>query len=141
MMKGDTMEIQPFVIDVPQPLLDDLQERLARTRWPDEVEDAGWDYGTNLTYLQALVAYWRTHFDWRAQERAMNTLPHFRAEVDGVGIHFIHAQGRGPAPLPLLITHGWPIREPMGAIPQTPLTWSSPPCPASGSRIGPRGAG
>src|SRR5262245_30320304 len=73
------MESQPFVVDVPQPILDDLQERLARTRGPDEVEDAGWDYGTNLAYVQALVAYWRTRFDWREQERA--ALPHFRAAV------------------------------------------------------------
>jgi pimeloyl-ACP methyl ester carboxylesterase len=102
------MEIQPFVIDVPQTILDDLQERLARTRWPDEVEDAGWNYGTNLAYLQTLAEYWRTRFDWRRQERAMHRLPHCRAEVDGIGIHFIHARGHGPAPLPLLITHGWP---------------------------------
>src|SRR5262245_58218392 len=100
------MESQPFVVDVPQPILDDLQERLARTRWPDEVEDAGWDYGTNLAYVQALVAYWRTRFDWREQERA--ALPHFRAEVDGVGVRFIHARCYGLAPLLLLITHGWP---------------------------------
>jgi hypothetical protein len=78
--KGDKMEIQPFVVDVPQTILDDLQERLARTRWPDEVEDAGWDYGTNLAYVQALVEYWRARFDWRGRERAMNALPDFRAE-------------------------------------------------------------
>ena len=102
------MPPRPFVVDVPAAVLDDLRERLARTRWPDEVEGAGWDYGTNLAYLQDLTAYWRTGFDWRAQERAMNALPHFRVEVDGLGIHFIHARGRGPAPLPLLVTHGWP---------------------------------
>jgi pimeloyl-ACP methyl ester carboxylesterase len=106
--KGDKMESQPFVIDVPQPMLDDLQERLARTCWPDEVEDAGWDYGTNLAYVQALVAYWHTHFDGGSRKHAINMLPHFRAHVDGLGIHCIHARGHGPAPLPLLITHGWP---------------------------------
>jgi pimeloyl-ACP methyl ester carboxylesterase len=102
------MEIRPFVVDVAQATLDDLRERLARTRWPDEVEDAGWDYGANLAYMREFVEHWRTSFDWRTQERAMNALPHFRAEVDGIGIHFIHARGHGPAPLPLLITHGWP---------------------------------
>jgi pimeloyl-ACP methyl ester carboxylesterase len=102
------MEARPFVIDVPQATLDDLRERLRRTRWPDEVEGAGWDYGTSLPYLRDVVEYWRTRFDWRREERAMNALPHFRASVDGVGIHFIHARGRGPAPMPLLVTHGWP---------------------------------
>jgi pimeloyl-ACP methyl ester carboxylesterase len=102
------MEARPFVIDVPQATLDDLRERLQRTRWPDEVEDAGWDYGTSLAYLQDVVEYWRTRFDWRREERAMNALPHFRASVDRVGLHFIHARGRGPAPMPLLVTHGWP---------------------------------
>jgi Epoxide hydrolase N terminus len=102
------MQIRSFVVDVAQATLDDLRERLARTGWPDEVEDAGWDYGTNLGYMRDLVECWRTSFDWRAQERAMNALPHFRAEIDGLGIHLIHARGRGPAPMPLLITHGWP---------------------------------
>jgi pimeloyl-ACP methyl ester carboxylesterase len=95
-------------VDVPQATFDDLRDRLARTRWPDEVEDAGWDYGASLAYMRELVDYWRTAFDWRAQERAMNALPHFRANVDGCGIHLVHMRGRGPAPMPLLITHGWP---------------------------------
>ena len=102
------MDIRPFTVNIPQPALDDLRSRLARTRWPDEVDGAGWDYGANLAYMRELVKYWETGFDWRREERAMNALPHFRAEVDGVGIHFIHARGRGPAPMPLLVTHGWP---------------------------------
>jgi pimeloyl-ACP methyl ester carboxylesterase len=102
------MDYTPFVVDVAQATLDDLRERLARTRWPDEVADAGWEYGASLGYMRELVDYWRTGFDWRAAERAMNAAPHFRARVDGVGIHLIHQRGRGPAPLPLLITHGWP---------------------------------
>jgi pimeloyl-ACP methyl ester carboxylesterase len=102
------METRPYLVDVEQAVLDALRERLARTRWPDEVEDAGWEYGANLAYMRELVEYWRTSFDWRAQERAMNALPHFLARVEGVGIHLIHARGRGPAPMPLLITHGWP---------------------------------
>ena len=102
------MQLRPFVVDAPQAALDDLRERLGRTRWPDEVADAGWDYGASLAYMRDLVEYWRTGFDWRAQERAMNALPHFMADVDGFGVHLIHARGRGPAPMPLLITHGWP---------------------------------
>ncbi len=102
------MPLAPFVVAVPAATLDDLRERLGHTRWPDEVEGAGWDYGANLAYMRELAAYWRTAFDWPAAERAMNAWPHFRALVDGVGIHLIHARGRGPAPMPLLITHGWP---------------------------------
>ena len=98
----------PLSSTSPQATLDDLAARLARTRWPDEVEGAGWDYGTNLAYLQAVVEYWRTRFDWRGQERAMNAFPHFRASVNGLGVHFIHARGQGHRPLPLLVTHGWP---------------------------------
>jgi pimeloyl-ACP methyl ester carboxylesterase len=98
----------PFTIDVPDDTLADLKRRLAHTRWPDEVSGAGWDYGTNLAYLRELCAYWREGFDWRAQERALNQLPQFRATVDGLGIHLVHVRGRGPDPFPLLITHGWP---------------------------------
>ncbi len=102
------MVIQPFTIDIPQAVLDDLSDRLARTRWPDEVDGASWDYGSDRTYMRALVDHWRTRFDWRAQETALNGFAQFRADVDGVGLHFIHERGRGPAPLPLLLTHGWP---------------------------------
>ena len=102
------MDIRPFTVNVPQPMLDDLRARLARTRWPDEVDDAGWDYGANLAYMRELVQYWATRFDWRRHEHALNAFPQFRADVEGTGVHFIHVRGRGPAPMPLLITHGWP---------------------------------
>ena len=102
------MQIRPFEIHAPQADLDDLKERLAWTRWPDEVEGAGWDYGTNLAYLRELVDYWRTKFDWRAQEQALNTLPHYLATIDGWDIHFIHVRGERPGSIPLVITHGWP---------------------------------
>src|SRR5260370_22698736 len=102
------MTIQPFTIHVAQRTLDDLRERLAQTRWPDEIQGAGWDYGTNLEYLKALVAYWSQQFDWRAQEAKLNRLAQFRADIDGFGIHFIHERGQGLNPLPLLLTHGWP---------------------------------
>jgi Predicted hydrolases or acyltransferases (alpha/beta hydrolase superfamily) len=102
------MEMRPFTVDVSQAVLDDLKGRLRRTRWPDEVEGAGWDYGTNLNYLKTLVDYWQRTFDWRVQEGNLNRFAHFRADIDGFGIHFIHEHGRGPNPLPLVITHGWP---------------------------------
>ena len=69
--------IVPFKISVPDAVLTDLNDRLARTRFPDEIEGSGWDYGTNLSYLRELVTYWRTTFDWRAQERRLNALPQF----------------------------------------------------------------
>ena len=102
------MDIKPFTVGLRPAVLDDLRERLENTRWPDEVSGAGWDYGTNLGFMRSLIDYWHEDFDWPAQERALNALPHFLAEIDGQDIHFIHARGRGPKPLPIIITHGWP---------------------------------
>jgi pimeloyl-ACP methyl ester carboxylesterase len=102
------MAVEPFAIDVPDSVLDDLRARLERTRWPDELPGTGWDYGSNLDYIKELVEYWRTKFDWRAQEKLINSFSHFKTEVDGLGIHFIHEKGKGPNPMPLIVTHGWP---------------------------------
>src|SRR6185437_12659227 len=102
------MRARPFTIAVPDDVLSDLRRRLSTARWPDEVADAGWEYGTNLEYLKDLTAYWRDHFDWRAQEAMLNRFPQFRADIDGAGIHFIQERGQGPKPLPMIITHGWP---------------------------------
>jgi pimeloyl-ACP methyl ester carboxylesterase len=102
------MQIGPFQIAVPQEILDDLNERLQRTRWPDEVDEADWRYGANLGYMKELANYWRTSFDWRAQEQWINSFANFQAIVGGLRIHFIHERGKGPNPIPLLITHGWP---------------------------------
>ena len=101
-------KIEPFKIAVAEEVLTDLRERLARTRTPGEIPNSGWEYGTNLGYLDELVDYWRTRYDWRANERELNRVAHFRAEVDGLRIHFIHEPGRGPNPKPLLLLHGWP---------------------------------
>lgn len=98
----------PFTVDVPEHVLDDLRARLAGTRWPDEIPGIGWDQGTGLAYLRSLTASWESGFDWRAQEDRLNSLHHFRAVLDGLGIHFVHERGHGPAPMPLLLTHGWP---------------------------------
>jgi len=102
------MRVEPFHIRIADEVLADLRDRLWRTRWPDEIPSSGWTYGTDLEYLRGLVTYWLEDFDWRAQEAALNRFAHFRAEVDGFGLHFIHQRGRGPAPFPLLISHGWP---------------------------------
>ena len=102
------MTVQPFRINVSQDILDDLQLRLTNTRWPDAVDDAAWEYGTNLDYLKEVVEYWRNDYDWRLHEAALNQFDHFRADIDGIGIHFIHQRGHGPNPTPVLLTHGWP---------------------------------
>ncbi len=99
---------QPFRIDIAEADLEDLRRRIAATRWPDEVDGAGWDYGSNLGYMRELADYWLTGFDWREQERRLNELPQFTADVDGQRLHFVHVRGQGPNPMPLLITHGWP---------------------------------
>jgi microsomal epoxide hydrolase len=100
--------ITPFRVEVPEAVLDDLRDRLARTRWPDQIPGSGWGYGTDLAYLQDLCEYWGTKFDWRAQEDRFNRWPHFLTMIDGQQIHFIHARSDNPDALPLVITHGWP---------------------------------
>ena len=99
---------EPFRIDVPEADLVKLRRRIEATRWPDEVDGAEWNYGSNLGYMRELADYWLNGFDWRDQERRLNELPQFTAEVDGQVLHFVHVRGRGPDPVPLLITHGWP---------------------------------
>ncbi len=99
---------QPFKINVPDEILVDLSERLARTRWPDEIDGAGWDYGSDLSYMKELVEYWRSEFDWRAQEAALNEFSHFRGEVGSLGIHFIHELSNRRDALPVMLLHGWP---------------------------------
>ena len=116
------MTATPFQIEIPDAVLADLRERLERTRWPTEIADSGWNYGTNRAYLQELCAYWADGFDWRRQEAALNRHDHYMREVDGFRLHYIHAAGQGPDPLPLVLTHGWPstfyeldkVIEPLG---------------------------
>jgi pimeloyl-ACP methyl ester carboxylesterase len=99
---------QPYKIHIDGDVLSDLEMRLSRTRWPDEIPGAGWEYGTGLAYLKKLVSYWRDHFDWRSQEAELNRFEQFMVSLDQVDLHFIHEPGKGPNPLPLLISHGWP---------------------------------
>jgi len=103
-----TASVQPFRLHVPDTDLADLRERLARTRFPDQAPDAPWRYGTDVGYLKTLVEHWRDRFDWRAQEARLNAFPQFTVPLHGIDVHFLHVEGRGPAPAPLLLSHGWP---------------------------------
>jgi microsomal epoxide hydrolase len=98
----------PFELCVPDAALADLRERLARTRWPDEPPLAPWATGASVDYLERLVEYWRTGFDWRAQEAKLNGFRQFTLPLAGIGLHFVHEPGRGPDPMPLVLSHGWP---------------------------------
>ncbi|MDX1648826.1 MAG: epoxide hydrolase [Myxococcota bacterium] len=100
--------VQPFHIDVPDAVLLDLRTRLAHTRWPEPVEDAGWDYGVPPEAVKGLCTYWHDAFDWRKQEEALNRIPQFTTEIDGQRLHFLHVRSAEPDALPLVITHGWP---------------------------------
>jgi pimeloyl-ACP methyl ester carboxylesterase len=102
------MSIRPFTINVPQADLDELRDRLARTRWPDELPDVGWSRGVPLSYLKQLAEHWRTSYDWRVHEARLNTFPQFTTTIDGQNIHFLHIRSPHPAALPLILTHGWP---------------------------------
>jgi pimeloyl-ACP methyl ester carboxylesterase len=100
--------IRPFRIDVPQADLDDLQDRLARTRWPEEIPGVGWSRGVPLAYLKGLADYWQTRYDWRKQEAELNEVPQFTTEIDGTSVHFLHVRSPESGALPLILTHGWP---------------------------------
>jgi microsomal epoxide hydrolase len=100
--------VEPFRVEVAEDVLADLRERILDTRWPDQLADAGWDYGTDLGWLRRTAAYWADGYDWRQAEAALNTWPHLVTTIDGQRIHAIHARSPHPDALPLLITHGWP---------------------------------
>jgi microsomal epoxide hydrolase len=104
----DQFEATPFTVAVPDSVLADLRERLARTRWPIEPAAPPWRWGTSLDYLQEVIARWRDGYDWRRWERELNRWPQFHARVGGQRVHFILERGSGPRPLPLVLTHGWP---------------------------------
>ena len=102
------MPLESFSIPFSHHAVDDLRDRLVRTRWPDEIPGSNWEYGFDLRFLQEICGYWRERFDWKAQVEKLSTLHHFRYVSDGIGIHFIHERGKGPAPIPIILTHGWP---------------------------------
>jgi len=87
---------RPFTIAVPEHVLQDLRERLGRTRFPGPIVGGDWDYGTDLAYMRDVVSYWKECYDWRYAETALNRLPQFMANVEGVDLHFVHAKAKGP---------------------------------------------
>ncbi|GGQ40145.1 pimeloyl-ACP methyl ester carboxylesterase [Actinomadura coerulea] len=101
-------DIHPFTIDVPQDRIHDLNARLASARWPDELPGVGWAHGVPVSYLKDLAEYWRTGYDWRVHEAALNEHPHHITEVQGQRMHFLHIRSPEPDALPLVLVHGWP---------------------------------
>lgn len=108
------MQAEPFVIDVPDEEIAELRARLERTRWPHQAAgNEGWEWGTNLEFMQRLVGYWREEYDWRAVEGRLNRFNHYRAAITGENgeehqIHFVLERGSGNRPRPIILTHGWP---------------------------------
>lgn len=102
------MTAEPFEIAIPDEDLEELRLRVARTRWADDLGNSDWRYGVEREWLEEMVGYWREDYDWRAQEREMNRLAHFRVTIDGIPLHFVHVRGTSPDPVPLLLLHGWP---------------------------------
>lgn len=100
--------IEPFEAHIPQEVLNDLKLKIINTRWPDEIIDSGWNYGTNLSYMKEVADYWVNTFNWRKVEKEINSYPNFTANIDGYKIHFLHIKGKGNKSIPLIITHGWP---------------------------------
>lgn len=102
------IKMEPFKIKISDNVITDLKQRLSKTIWPGERQDAGWNFGTSEVYLKELVDYWQTKYDWKKQETLLNQHPQFVAEIDGIKIHFIYVKGKGKNSQPLLLTHGWP---------------------------------
>ncbi len=111
---------QPFTLRIPDADIADLKLRLERTRLPDRAPGAAWAYGADVTYMTELLGYWRTAFDWRAQEAKLNAFPQYKVPLHDIDVHFLHVPGNGPAPKPLLLMHGWPgsVFEFMEIIPR-----------------------
>jgi microsomal epoxide hydrolase len=103
-----TARPEPFTLRIPDEAIGDLRDRLARTRFPDQAPGDPWAYGTDVGYLRHLVEYWHGTFDWRAEEARLNAFPQFKIPLCGTDLHFLHVPGKGPAPCPLLLLHGWP---------------------------------
>jgi epoxide hydrolase len=101
-------EIRPFRIEVSDADLEDLRDRLARTRWPDELPGVGWSYGVARDFVNEMTDFWRTSFDWRKQEALLNEFPQFTTTIDGTNVHFLHVRSPEPNAMPLILTHGWP---------------------------------
>jgi pimeloyl-ACP methyl ester carboxylesterase len=129
------MAVQAFALPYSEAAVEDLRQRLARTRWPDTIAGSHWDYGVSLDYMKELCRYWQYEFDWKRQIEKMSAFHHYRyTPPRGLGIHFIHERGKGPAPIPLILTHGWPssFLEMLKIIPMLadPASYSADPADA-----------
>ncbi|MGH3106885.1 MAG: epoxide hydrolase N-terminal domain-containing protein, partial [Rubrobacteraceae bacterium] len=102
------MSVQPFQVSISEADLEDLQGRLARTRWPGELSGVGWSRGVPLGHLKELTEYWQNGYDWRQCEAKLNEYPQFTTEIEGQNIHFLHVRSPEPGALPLIISHGYP---------------------------------
>jgi pimeloyl-ACP methyl ester carboxylesterase len=102
------MQATPFTISIDESVLNDLRERLARTRWPDDALDGSWEFGADLAFMKRLAKHWQTQYDWRIHERRLNEQAQFTTTVDGTSLHFVHVRGKGRRVTPLLLVHGWP---------------------------------
>src|SRR5271169_5467295 len=100
--------VRPFRVAVPQKTIDHILRRVRETRFPERLDTNDWSYGANWDYMKELAAYWTTRYDWRKTEARLNSFPQFMTRIEDFDIHFIHVRGKGPRPLPLLLTHGWP---------------------------------
>ena len=133
---GTTTEIRPFTIVVPEEKLTDLRRRITATQWPEKETVADQSQGVPLEMMQDLARYWATRYDWRRCEEALNALPHFITEIDGLDIHFIHVRSQRDDALPIVINHGWPgsIIEQLKLIDRLairPLGAGRPPTPST----------
>jgi pimeloyl-ACP methyl ester carboxylesterase len=99
---------EAFKLTVPTAAIADLRERLGRTRFPDQAPGSAWSYGTDVSWMRGLVDYWRNEFDWRAEEARLNAFPQYKVRMHEIDLHFLHVEGQGPDPCPLLLSHGWP---------------------------------
>ena len=100
--------VRPFTVAIPDSELEDLKQRLARTRWPDPETVPDWSQGVRLDNARSLITYWEREYDWRRFESELNRFPQFKTEIDGLDIHFIHVRSANPQAMPLILTHGWP---------------------------------
>ncbi|MBV8526167.1 MAG: epoxide hydrolase [Acetobacteraceae bacterium] len=136
----------PFTLRIPDAQIEDLRERLSRTRFPDQAPGPAWAYGTDVDYMRGLVEYWQTSFDWRAAEARLNAFPQYKVPIRGIELHYLHMPGKGPSPMPLLLSHGWPgsvfefldliprLADPaqFGAVPADAFTVIAPSLPGYG---------
>ncbi|MGH7916485.1 MAG: epoxide hydrolase family protein, partial [Candidatus Binataceae bacterium] len=102
------MTKEPFTVAIGDETLEELRKRLIHTRWPRDFGNSDWRYGTNLEYLKELVGYWANEYDWRRHEREINSFANFKTMIEGIPVHFIHEHSKGPKPIPLILSHGWP---------------------------------